>query len=93
MPRFKPSSRKRINITLPGETLNLLDRLAKQGERSALIAEAVTVYLSERRRKTLRRRLMEGAIARAERDRLLAEEWLLLEEAVRERKKIRTRHL
>ena len=87
MSRSSTLVRKRVNISLPEETLRLLDRVAKQGERSALITEAVTAYLGERRRKAFRDRLRQGALVRAERDRRLAEEWFPLEEDAWERGK------
>ena len=87
MSRSSTLVRKRVNISLPEETLRLLDRVAKQGERSALITEAVTAYLREHRRRTLRDRLKQGALARAERDRRFAEEWFPLEEERWERGK------
>jgi CopG family transcriptional regulator/antitoxin EndoAI len=87
MSRSSTRVRKRVNVSLPEETLRLLDRVAKQGERSALITEAVTAYLGERRRKAFRDRLRQGALVRAERDRRLAEEWFPLEEDAWERGK------
>lgn len=71
---------KRINITLPGETLHLLDRIAERGERSRLINLAVRFYAKEVGKLKLNRRLMEGAIRHAKRDIFLAEEWFDLEE-------------
>ncbi len=71
---------KRINITLPESTVRLMERLASKGERSRLVDEALTHYLRGITKKTLKKRLKEGAIRRAERDRALAEEWFLLEE-------------
>jgi metal-responsive CopG/Arc/MetJ family transcriptional regulator len=32
---------RRLNITLPEETVRLIDRVAKKGERSRFIAEAI----------------------------------------------------
>ena len=87
MSRSSTLVRKRVNISLPEETLRLLDRVAKQGERSALITEAVTAYLREHRRKALCDRLRQGALVRAERDRRLAEEWFPLEEEAWDRGK------
>lgn len=87
MSRSSTLVRKRVNVSLPEETLRLLDRVAKQGERSALITEAVTAYLREHRRKALRDRLKQGALARAERDRHFAEKWFPLEEEAWERGK------
>jgi CopG family transcriptional regulator/antitoxin EndoAI len=92
MPRSNSLARKRVNISLPEETLRLLDRVAKPGERSALITEAVTAYLGEHRRKALRNRLKQGALIRAGRDRPLAEEWFPLEEDAWERGRLAPRH-
>ena len=75
----------RINITLPEETLKLIDRVSERGGRSRLINEAVKRYVEEMGRANLRKLLKEGARHRAERDRGLAEEWFLLhEEACKE---------
>ena len=90
MQRSKAMTKVRVNVSLPVETLSLLDQVAKNGERSALIAEAITIYLRERRRKALRHRLKQGAVARAARDRRLTEEWFPLEESAWERSKINT---
>lgn len=92
MPGSNSLARKRVNISLPVETLKLLDRVVKPGERSALITEAVTSYLGEHRRKALRNRLKQGAITRAERDRRLAEEWFSLEDDTWERPRLAPRH-
>ncbi len=70
---------QRINITLPSETLGLLDRLAEKGERSRLIDEAVRFYVQEIGRAKLRKQLKAGAVERAERDLGLAEEWFGVE--------------
>jgi CopG family transcriptional regulator/antitoxin EndoAI len=66
--------RKRINITLPEETLELIDRVTEHGDRSRFIDEAVRHYIQETGRTNLRNRLKEGVIRRAERDLQLAEE-------------------
>ncbi len=70
----------RINITLPEETIQLIDRVSKKGNRSRLIDQAVKRYVTDARRATLRKRLKEGALRRAERDLRLAEESFFLEE-------------
>jgi CopG family transcriptional regulator / antitoxin EndoAI len=74
--------RKRINITLPEETLELIDRVTEQGDRSRFIDEAIRYYIQETGRANLRKRLQEGAIRRAERDLHLAEEWFSVDEDV-----------
>ncbi len=66
---------RRINITLPDETIRLLDRVARKGDRSFLISEAVQHYVKSVGKERLRRLIKEGALRRAERDRSLAEEW------------------
>ncbi len=71
---------RRINITLPEETVRLIDRVSEKGDRSRLIDKAVKRYVSEARRATLRKRLKQGALRRAERDLRLAEESFFLEE-------------
>lgn len=69
-----------MNITLPGPTLRLLDRVAGRGNRSRVIDEAVRFYVESKGRQNLRRLLQEGAAQRAERDRGVAEEWFRLDE-------------
>ena len=73
---------KRINISLPEDTLNLIDRIAEKGERSRLIDEAVRFYMEQKGRNNLKALLKEGAIARARRSVELAQEWFFLEEEV-----------
>jgi CopG family transcriptional regulator/antitoxin EndoAI len=71
---------QRINITLPEETLGLIDRLAKTGDRSRFIDRAIRYYVEAIGKANLKNLLKEGAINRAERDLRLAEEWFILEE-------------
>jgi CopG family transcriptional regulator / antitoxin EndoAI len=73
---------RRINISLPEETLALIDRVAKLGDRSRFIDEAVKHYIQEVGRSKLRKQLQEGALRRAKRDLALAEEWFGLDEEV-----------
>ena len=71
---------RRINITLPEETVRLIDRVSKKGDRSRFIDSAVKHYVSAVSRANIKKRLKEGALRSAERDLRLAEEWLPLEE-------------
>ena len=71
---------KRVNMTLPEETVRLIDRVAGKGDRSRFVATAVRHFVTEMKRKELRRLLAAGAKERAERDLLIAEEWFPLEE-------------
>lgn len=73
---------RRINISLPEETLALIDRVVKLGDRSRFIDEAVKHYVQEVGRSKLRKQLQEGALRRAKRDLALAEEWFGLDEEV-----------
>lgn len=71
---------RRINITLPDSTVRLMERVADKGERSRLVDEALRQYLRGVTKKSLRKRIKEGALRRSDRDRALAEEWFSLEE-------------
>ena len=71
---------KRINITLPAETVRLMDRITAKGGRSRLIDQAVKHYVDSRSRENLRRRLEQGAMEQAGRDLQFAEDWFSLEE-------------
>lgn len=71
---------RRINITLPEETIRLIERVAKKGDRSFLISEAVRRYVASVGKARLRRILKEGAIRHAQRDLKLVEEWSGLDE-------------
>jgi CopG family transcriptional regulator / antitoxin EndoAI len=71
---------RRLNITLPEETIRLMDRIAKSANRSRLIDQAVLEFLARKQRTSLRKELLEGARRRAKRDLVLSEEWVPLEE-------------
>jgi CopG family transcriptional regulator / antitoxin EndoAI len=71
---------KRINVSLPAETVRVLDRVAPKGNRSRLIDQAVLFYVKTRSRETLRQRLKEGYLATAKENLKLAQEWFPLEE-------------
>ena len=66
---------RRLNISLPEETVRLLDRVAAKGQRSHLIAEAVTKYVTEIGKARLRRLMKERARKRGELDLQIAEDW------------------
>jgi CopG family transcriptional regulator/antitoxin EndoAI len=71
---------RRINVTLPEETVRLMDRVSRRGDRSKLINEAVRRYVDEISRANLRKRLREGYLRANESDLRLAEEWFPLDE-------------
>jgi CopG family transcriptional regulator / antitoxin EndoAI len=65
---------KRLNITLPEQTVRLMDRVAGKGHRSSLIDAAVRRYLQEEAGSNLGRRLAESYKANADLDLRLVEE-------------------
>lgn len=75
-------SHKRINITLPRNTLQLLDHITQKGDRSSFVNEAVRFYVKELSNANLKQKLRQGAIARAKQDVLIAEEWFPVEKEI-----------
>ncbi len=75
---------KRINISIPIETLQLLNDIAPPKKRSQFITEAIKQYASEIKRLQLREQLKAGYLANAESDRQIAEEWFPIEQEVYE---------
>lgn len=73
--------RRRITITLPEETIRLIDRLAGKGNRSQFIESAIKPYIRGTSRRKLRQALKEGALRRARHDLRLAAEWFALDDA------------
>jgi CopG family transcriptional regulator/antitoxin EndoAI len=71
---------KRLNITLPEDTVRLMDRVAGKGRRSNLIDRAVRRYVKEETRANLRKQLAASYKANAEDDVRLAGDWFPLEE-------------
>ncbi len=78
---------KRINITLPEQTLSLTDKIANKGNRSSFIDEALKYYVKETVKGNLQKRLKEGKTNRAERDLRLTEECFPIEEEADQEKK------
>lgn len=75
---------QRLNVTLPRETIALVERSAAPKRRSEFIAEAIHAHAERLRLQQLAERLQAGYLARAERDRRIAEEWRPLEEETHE---------
>jgi CopG family transcriptional regulator/antitoxin EndoAI len=71
---------RRLNITLPEETVRMWDRRAKTGGRSHLIDEAVRELVQRRQVASLGKQLEEGARRRVSRDLAMTEEWSLLDD-------------
>ena len=79
-------TRRRLTLTLPDETLRLIDRLVEGGGRSRVVDAAVRHYVATVGRKRLAARLKAGAQRHAARTLQVVEEWLPLdEEAWRQR--------
>jgi CopG family transcriptional regulator/antitoxin EndoAI len=66
---------RRLNITLPQETVQLIDRVTAKANRSRFINDAVRHYVGSVGRKQLRERIRQGAVRHAERDLSMVEEW------------------
>jgi CopG family transcriptional regulator / antitoxin EndoAI len=77
---MKKNAHIRINITLPEETVAMLDAIADKGTRSTFIDSAIRKQIHQLRKNGLRERLKAGAIERSGRDLVMAEEWFNLEE-------------
>ena len=71
---------KRVNIMLPDATIEVLDRVAPKGGRSRFISQAVLHYVHTQSAANLRERLIQGALANAELDLEIAEEWFPVEQ-------------
>ena len=79
--------RKRVNITLPQDTLHLIERVAPRSNRSRFLDTAVRFYIKESGRANLHMLMREGAVSRSERDLGLGEEWFPLENEVWQKSK------
>jgi CopG family transcriptional regulator/antitoxin EndoAI len=71
---------KRINITLPEQTVRLLDKIIDKGDRSKFIYRAISRYIKEQTKANIRKQLIEGYEANAEFDLKLAEEWFPIDQ-------------
>jgi CopG family transcriptional regulator/antitoxin EndoAI len=71
---------ERLNITLPRETVGLLDRLTTKGTRSRFIDTAIRERIAAVGRARLRKQLEQGYAARAARDLRMVEEWFAVDE-------------
>jgi CopG family transcriptional regulator / antitoxin EndoAI len=71
---------RRVNVVLPDETVQVLDRIAPKGNRSRLISDAVMYYVSSRGKSNLAKQLKAGYQQNTQRDIEIAQEWFPLEE-------------
>jgi len=73
-------TKEKVTVTLPKELMNEVRAIAPARGYSQFIAEALTFFIKERRRKELRERLIEGYKANATADAELAAEWSATED-------------
>jgi len=66
---------KRINIVLPETTIQTIDRMAKPGQRSRFINQAVEHFVANRSMEALRAQLEHAAVRDQDLDREVAAEW------------------
>ncbi len=71
---------QKINISLPEQTVHLIEQMAGRRNRSRFIDEAVIYYMEQVGKIRLREQMKQGAIKRAERDLKLSQEWNSLED-------------
>ncbi len=74
------TSYKRINITLPEVTLELLENTIEKGKRSEFLDQAVRYFIKKIGTQNLRRELQEAGQQRSERDLTMVREWFLLKD-------------
>ena len=67
-------STQRLNFTLPDDVVKILNKKAKDGEKSAFVAEAIRQHSKPKMTKKLIDDLIEGYQARAEEDLKIARE-------------------
>lgn len=70
---------KRINIVLPEATIQTIDRIARPGERSRFINQAVKHFVTHRSTEALRMRLEQAAIRDRDLDREIAADWFAVD--------------
>ena len=78
------TTRKRVNITLPPETLNLIERVSKDN-RSKFINRAVKLYANRLERARLKQGLKQAYLERARQDLAIAQEWQPIEREIWEK--------
>ncbi len=66
---------KRVNFTLPIETIELINKTAPRGKKSELVNRALQVYIRHLKQKSLRKAMREEALADAELDLEMTKEW------------------
>lgn len=70
---------KRINIVLPETTIQTIDRMAKPGQRSRFINQAVQHFVANRSAEALRAQLERTAVRDQDLDREIAADWFAVD--------------
>jgi CopG family transcriptional regulator / antitoxin EndoAI len=70
-----------VNVELPGNVVKMLDDISPGFDRATVLTAAIEHYTQFLKKENLSEQIKAGAINRAERDRQLSEEWLLLSTA------------
>jgi CopG family transcriptional regulator/antitoxin EndoAI len=65
---------------LPVETIRVPDRVAPKGNRSRFISAGVLHFVESHAKRNLAGRLKDGALANAQRDLEIAQQWFRLDE-------------
>ena len=71
---------QRVTITLPQQTVRLLNRAAQKGDRSRFIDEAIRRHIAQSNRAKLKSELEEESRLWADRDLHIADEWFPIDE-------------
>jgi hypothetical protein len=71
---------RRINILLPEATLNVIDRMARPGQRSRFIERAVRHYVATASPEALEERIKQAAIRDRDLDLGIADDWLAVDQ-------------
>jgi len=70
---------KRLNIVLPEATVQTIDRMARPGQRSRFIDQAVQHFVAHRSSEALRAQLERAAVRDQDLDREVASDWLAVD--------------
>jgi hypothetical protein len=71
---------KRINIILPEDTIQTIDRLSRPGQRSRFIRRAVEHYVATASPEALHGRLKQAAIRDRDLDLEISRDWLAVDQ-------------
>lgn len=74
---------KRINIVVSEATIQTIDRMAKSGQRSRFINQAVQHFVASRSTEALRAQLERTAVRDQDLDREIAADWLNVDHETR----------